>query len=137
MLSLAARQADIININFDLREGRINRKLARTGFAEATDDKLGWIREAAAERLGQVELSVTIFIVNVTDKREEVAAAMASGLGSETREILDTPHFMIGTLDQLAEDLQARRERFGISYVIVPAEVAESLAPVVERLTGT
>ena len=137
MLSLAARQADIININFDLREGRINRKLARTGFAEATDDKLGWIREAAGERLGQVELSVTIFIANVTDKREEVAAVMASGLGSETREILDTPHFMIGTLDQLAEDLQARRERFGISYVIVPAEVAESLAPVVERLTGT
>ena len=33
--------------------------------------------------------------------------------------------------------LVARRERYGISYVVVPGEAAESLAPVVERLTGT
>jgi hypothetical protein len=30
-----------------------------------------------------------------------------------------------------------RRERFGISYVILPGEVAEAFAPVVERLSGT
>lgn len=137
MLGLAAREADIVSINFNLSEGRINRDLVRTGLAEATDEKVGWIKEAAGDRLSKIELSVTIFVVNVTDDRDAVAAAMASGLGSEPREVLEMPHFLIGTVEQIIEALKARRERYGISQVIVPDDAAESLAPVVERLTGT
>jgi hypothetical protein len=37
----------------------------------------------------------------------------------------------------MREDLRVRRERFGISYVVLPDSAAESLAPLVERLTGT
>jgi hypothetical protein len=33
--------------------------------------------------------------------------------------------------------LRSRRDRYGISYVIVPGEAAESFAPVVARLAGT
>jgi hypothetical protein len=44
---------------------------------------------------------------------------------------------LIGTIEQIVGDLVARRDRYGISYVVVPGEAAESLAPVVERLTGT
>jgi probable F420-dependent oxidoreductase, MSMEG_2516 family len=137
MLGLAAREADIVSINFNLSEGRINRDLVRTGLAEATDEKVGWIKEAAGDRLSKIELSVTIFVVNVTDDRDAVAAAMASGIGSEPREVLEMPHFLIGTVEQIIEALKARRERYGISQVIVPDDAAESLAPVVERLTGT
>lgn len=137
MLRLAAREADIVSINYKLSEGRINRKLISTGLADATDEKLGWIKEAAADRLSEIELSVSIFVANVTDDRDALAAAMASGSGSEPSAVLETPHFLIGTVEQMIEDLQARRERYGISYVIVPGEVAESLAPIVERLTGT
>src|ERR1700686_1038073 len=59
MLRIAAREADIVNVNFDLREGAVNRNLVRTGLAEATDEKLGWIRDAAGERMERIELSVT------------------------------------------------------------------------------
>ena len=48
----------------------------------------------------------------------------------------EMPHFLIGTIEQIEEDLQTRRERYGFSHVIVPGEVAEQLAPVVERLAG-
>ncbi len=137
MLRLAAREADIVSINYKLSEGRINRKLISTGQADATDEKLGWIKEAAADRLSEIELSVSIFVANVTDDRDALAAAMASGSGSEPSAVLETPHFLIGTVEQMIEDLQARRERYGISYVIVPGEVAQSLAPIVTRLTGT
>jgi probable F420-dependent oxidoreductase len=136
MLRLAAREADIVNVNFDLREGRVNRDLVRTGLAEATDEKLGWIREAAGERLDQIELSVTIFLANITDDRESVAGVMAAGIGAESKDILAMPHFLIGTVDEVVEDLQARRERYGISCVIVPGEADESFAPVVARLAG-
>lgn len=137
MLRLAAREADIVNVNFDLREGAINRNLVRTGLAEATDEKLGWIRDAAGERMERVELSVTIFLANITDDRESVASVMAAGIGVEPKDILAMPHFLIGTVDQVVEDVQARRERYGISYVIVPGEAAESFAPVVARLAGS
>jgi probable F420-dependent oxidoreductase len=137
MLRLAAREADIISINFNLSEGKVNRNLVSTGRAEATEEKIAWIKEEAGERLPEIELSATIFVANVTDDRDGVAAAMAVGLGAEPRDVLALPHFLIGTVDQIVEDVLARRERYGISYVIVPGEAAESLAPVIERLTGT
>jgi probable F420-dependent oxidoreductase len=136
MLRIAAREADIVNVNFDLREGAVNRNLVRTGLAEATDEKLGWIRDAAGERMERIELSVTIFLANITDDRESVASVMAAGIGVEAKDILAMPHFLIGTVDEVVEDVQARRERYGISYVIVPGEAAESFAPVVARLAG-
>jgi probable F420-dependent oxidoreductase len=136
MLTIAGREADIVNINFDLREGRVNRRLIRTGKSEATEEKVGWIREAAGDRFDDIELSVTIFVTTITDEREVLAAGMAAGFELEAADVLAIPHFLIGTVDEIVEDLQARRDRFGISYVIVPGEVVESFAPVVERLSG-
>lgn len=137
MLTLAAREADIININYNLQEGRINRKMVRTGMASATAEKLEWIAQGAGDRLDELELSVTVFVANITDDREALAEAMGSGLGMETDEVLAIPHFLIGTEEQIADDLRARRERYGISFVVVPGEVAESMAPIVERLAGS
>jgi len=137
MLRLAAREADIVNVNYDLREGRINPALVRTGLAGATDEKLAWIKEAASDRIDHVELSVTIFFATITDDRVSLAAAVGRGFGAEAADVLDTPHFLIGTVDEIVESLRERRERYGISYVILPGEVAEAFAPVVERLTGT
>jgi len=137
MLTLAAREADIVNVNFDLREGRVNRRVARSGFAEATVEKLGWIKEAAGDRFEDIELGAWTFMANVTEGREEVAAAMATGFGAEARDVLEMPHFLIGTVDELVDDLRARRERYGFSFVVVPGDAAEAFAPVVERLSGT
>ncbi len=136
MLRLAAEQADIVSVNYKLTEGRVNRKLVRTGLAEATDEKLAWIRDAAGDRFSNIELCATVFVANITDDRDGAAAAFAAGIGAEPHEVLEMPHFLIGTVDQMVEDLQVRRERFGISYVVFPDAAAESLAPVVERLTG-
>lgn len=137
MLTIAGREADIVNVNYDLREGRINKKLVRTGMADATAEKLGWIREAAGERFEGLELSITIFVATVTDDRESLASGMAAGLGMEPADVMAIPHFLIGTVDQIVDDLCSRRERYGFSYVIVPGEFAEAFAPVVERLAGT
>jgi len=137
MLTLAGREADIVNVNFDLREGRVNRHLVRTGTADATEEKVGWIREAAGDRFDEVELSVTIFVTTVTDEREGMATGMGAGLELEAADVLAIPHFLIGSVDEIVDDLRSRRERYGISYVIVPGEVVEGFAPVVEKLTGT
>ena len=73
MLSIAAREADIVGVNFSLAEGEVNPVVAATGTAEATREKIAWIREAAGERLGTIEMNVTVFVCAVTDDREGMA----------------------------------------------------------------
>jgi probable F420-dependent oxidoreductase len=137
MLELAAREAETINVNFSLAEGRPGRRVARTGLAAATDEKLRWIRDAAGDRFEAIELGVWTFMAQVTDDRDEVAAMLAPATGVEPSDVLEIPHFMLGTTDQVAEDIVRRRERFGISHVVVPGDAADALAPVVARLAGT
>jgi hypothetical protein len=42
----------------------------------------------------------------------------------------------IGSVMQIAEQLQRLREQFGISYFVVGSENMEMFAPVVARLAG-
>jgi hypothetical protein len=51
-------------------------------------------------------------------------------------EILESPYVLIGTADQIIEDLQARRERWGISYLTIFEPYARAFAPVVAQLAG-
>ena len=43
----------------------------------------------------------------------------------------------LGSIDILCEELERRREEYGIHYVTVTDEVAEDFAPVVARLSGS
>ena len=136
MLELAAREADTINVNFSLAAGRPGRRVAQTGVAAATDEKLRWIREAAGGRMDELELGVWTFMAQVTDGREEVASMLAPAMELEPADVLEIPHFMLGTVGQIADDIERRRERFGITHIVVSGDAADALAPVVERLAG-
>ena len=50
--------------------------------------------------------------------------------------IAETPFALMGPPAKLVEDLLARRERWGFSYVIVGGEDVDSFAPVVAALAG-
>ena len=50
---------------------------------------------------------------------------------------LETPIAIVGTAEQMVDDLVARRERWQMSYVVVDDAAAEQFAPVVARLAGT
>src|SRR5438552_18578244 len=104
--------------------------------AAATDEKVGWVKQAAGQRFDSVDLGFTVFFANVTDDRESLASALAPSMGFEPQDVLEMPHFLIGTVAQIEEDLRARRERYGFSHVILPGESADELSPIVERLTG-
>jgi hypothetical protein len=51
--------------------------------------------------------------------------------------ISESPFALVGPPSKLAEDLIARRERWGFSYVIVGPDEAEAFAPVVAALSGS
>jgi probable F420-dependent oxidoreductase len=137
ILSLAGREADIVSVNFDLRSGTIGTQLGATATAEATAEKVGWVREAAGDRFDHVELSCTAYLTMVTDDRDGVAAGLGAGFGLDAEQVLGMPNFAIGTVGQIADQLERRRDELGLSYVVVGGECHEAMAPVVARLAGT
>jgi alkanesulfonate monooxygenase SsuD/methylene tetrahydromethanopterin reductase-like flavin-dependent oxidoreductase (luciferase family) len=49
-------------------------------------------------------------------------------------QIAASPAFLVGTPAQMAEDLLAAHERWGISHLIVPASDLDNLAPAIARV---
>ena len=137
ILSIAAREADIINVNFSMKAGAIVPEATATGSAEATKEKIAWLRQAAGSRINDIELSVTVFATVVTDDRERAAAQVSPMFGIPVEMVLESPHVLIGTVDSIVDDLQRRREEYGFSYVIFSGDVFESVAPVVSKLSGS
>lgn len=137
VLSIAAREADIVGINGTLRSGAVDAEAIATMSASAVDEKLGWVRDAAGGRFADLELNVRSFFVSVTNDRRGAAEGVAAMVGFSVEDILSTPFALIGTPGQIVEDLRERRQRWGFSYVIVGAEDVDAFAPVVAELAGT
>ena len=138
ILTLAACEADIVALTgVTFGQGGTGRDFS--GFtAGGTDERLRWIGAGAAGRLDQIELNALIQRVIVTDDRLRAAGELASQWKPLTAaEILDSPFVLLGTLDEIAEDLRRRRERWGISYYVVMESALDVFAPVVARLAGT
>jgi probable F420-dependent oxidoreductase len=136
MLSVAGREADIVNISFSGRAGALNSEFMSTGTAAATTKKVDQIRQAAGDRFSQIELSLPVFFGAITDDRKSDAERLARSLNLEPSEMLSLPHALVGSLDGIVEQLQRRREEYGFSYVIFARELYWEMAPVVAKLAG-
>jgi probable F420-dependent oxidoreductase len=136
VLTLAAREADIVGLSTVMASGSIDVAVAASATADAVDERVTWIRDAAGPRWDALELQVRVHLVVVTDRRREVAEQLAAGFGLTTAQALATPHALAGTPDEIADALLERRERWGISAIGISVEALDDLAPVVERLAG-
>ena len=136
MLNIAAREADIIGINGTLTAGVVGPDAIATMTAAAVDDRVEFLHTIGGTRLAEIELNVRAFIVRVTNERRAVMDQIAGFVQADASLVEESPFALIGTPAQLVDDLLRRRERWGISYVIVGAEDVESFAPVVAELAG-
>lgn len=137
MLTIAARQADIVGINPTIPNGAVDADAARTGLAEVTDQKLQWVKDAAGDRYADLEINLLNYACIVTDDREQVANDFAPLFGISPSDLLEFPHALVGTVDQICESIEANRERWDASYIVVQRDAMEAMAPVVARLAGT
>jgi probable F420-dependent oxidoreductase len=137
VLSFAARHADIVSINVNLREGTGGPETAPNASPERTREKVAWVREAAGERFDQLELNALIGFVMITDEAAGMAEAMAPHFGISADDALHIPVALLGTLDEMTEELEWRRQEYGISYWSIEADCWEDLGPVVAKLSGT
>jgi probable F420-dependent oxidoreductase len=133
MLRLAGRTADIVGIlPRALPRGDISAELSERT-PEAMDRKIGWVREGAGARFDQVELSQILSVHAVADHRA-AAESIAAERGWSVQDVLDMPSRVIGTPERMAEELLARRERYGLTYHVVSDRDMDAVAPVVRRL---
>jgi probable F420-dependent oxidoreductase len=142
LLTLAAREAQIIGLAPRLIQGDRPRVQARSLTAEATEEKISWIREAAGDRFGELELNTypaggpTVITANPPAEARRRADRIRAQTGVEltVEEILDSPHMFIGSIKDLTRKFSDLRERFGISSFLI--DDLDALAPVVEELAG-
>jgi probable F420-dependent oxidoreductase len=135
MLRLAAREADIINIApRPPTVGPTSR--GSMAFGLTIKDELAIIKEAAGERYDRLELCVFADRAVVTDDVAGASQKLAEGLGINLEQLEEMPHTLIGGPDVMVERIIEHRERYDISYRIVPGALMEAMAPVVSRLSG-
>ncbi|MGB3735270.1 MAG: TIGR03621 family F420-dependent LLM class oxidoreductase [Ilumatobacter sp.] len=137
VLSTAARLADIVGVNPNVGEGKVGPEAIASMSADATEEKLGWVRDAAGDRFDDIEISILKFVTVVTDARDAVAEKVAGGMGMDAATLLASPHTLVGSAEEVADELVAQRERWQGSYVTVQSDALESFAPVVAALAGS
>jgi len=128
MLSVAAREADIVSIG-----------PAHSLDEESLSTRVGWVREAAGARLGEMELNMNLAAVAVNGALPaSMEHRLRSFFGTSLEALVESgsPFVLSGSVEQMAAQLLERRARYGISYVCVSDEVLEEFSPVVRALTG-
>lgn len=116
VLQLAGRVADIVGFagithNHDATKVRLSH-FDGPGLA----DRIAVVRDAAGDRFDDIELNALIQSVVVTDNPRKAAADLAEAFDADPELLLSSPFLLIGTHEQMAEQLAARRAEFGISY---------------------
>ena len=137
LLAVAAREADIVGLTgIAFRRGGAQPDVSDFR-PTAVDERVRLLRETAAGRFEQLELNALVQRVIVTDDRHKAAQELTARWPHLTAdEILASPYVLLGTVDQLVDNLRARRDRWGISYVMTHEPFMDALAPVVARLAG-
>ena len=137
LLAVAAREADIVGLTgIAFRRGGAQPDVSDFR-PTAVDERVRLLRETAAGRFEQLELNALVQRVIVTDDRHKAAQELTARWPHLTADdLLASPYVLLGTVDQLVDNLRARRDRWGISYVMTHEPFMDALAPVVARLAG-
>lgn len=121
-LAVAAAKADIVTL-----------AIGALGSRAEMATLVGELRAAAGPRVGSLELLMNVFVIG-----DEVPAWIERFLGADAATMIahDSLTILRGSAQEMADELQRRREAFGTSYIAVNAAFIDQFAPVVELLTG-
>jgi probable F420-dependent oxidoreductase len=137
VLALAGEFADIVSIVPSLNAGHVGAEVAAESVVEKYTDRVRWVREAAGERAGDLELQCWTVAVQVVPNAAEVIASLAPLFDLTPEQLRSAPLALIGSAEEITELLRARRVELGFSYIVVHEAEMDALAPVIAELAGT
>src|SRR5262249_4650338 len=105
LLSIAAREADIVALG-----------VPQTESEPALAEKIDLLESAAGPRFEQIELNLNLMAVG-----DRVPRQVAARLGLTAADLVKAgaATAVTGSIDQMCETLLRRRERLGLSYLLV------------------
>ncbi|MFF7791700.1 TIGR03621 family F420-dependent LLM class oxidoreductase [Streptomyces sp. NPDC007991] len=106
--------------------------------ADELDERVARFLEFAEDyREEPPELNLLLQMVLGTEDREAAVQPFLEHVpGMTVDQVLELPVSLIGTLDEITEQVLARRERYGFTYLTVLEPYMEAFAPVMERVRG-
>jgi probable F420-dependent oxidoreductase len=137
MLAIAGERADIVIVNPILATGGQSPEVLADMTSKRFTAKIDTLRRTAELHHRDPEIAIRAFAVAVTSKTAAAAGALAATLGLTADDVLDSPFALVGSATELVATLHDRRDQFGVSYVIVPADQLDAFAPVVAALKGS
>ena len=122
MLELAGREADIVA--FGIQPTATEVDLAA---------RIDLLKSAAGGRFDQIEMNLNLMGIGT---RIHPWLVHRLGLTAERLQELGAVSCLFGTVDEMCDQLESRRDRLGISYLLVGDAFIDDFAPVVNRLSG-
>jgi probable F420-dependent oxidoreductase len=153
ILTMAAHRADIIQVLGQAfgTSGAVVDDLSSFQF-DAFEERVRWIADAAGDRFEDIELSLMLVFVAITDDVERAATGFLDFLSATVsryrgevgdvnvrlKTLIESPVVAIGSIDDICDKLRTMRDSLGVSYYVMPyGSTPTDLAPIVEQLTGT
>jgi hypothetical protein len=138
VLTLAGRTADIVGILTTSVASGVVVDDASERLAGAVAQKLAWVREGAGARYPELELSLipTLLFDEDRERGAEDLIAARGWQGVTAVDVLAMPSVFVGSLSQIADQMEERRARYGFSYYVVSDRQLDRVAPLVTRLSG-
>ena len=102
--------------------------------------QVDWLRAAAGERFASIELASIAFVVpegNPAAAQATAAIVKRFGIDLDSAIAEKAPNLLTGSTSAMIDQLQERRATFGLSYVVLGVQDADTCAPLVQRLAGT
>ncbi len=144
LLTLAGREAQMVGLAPRLRMNPQGTPVLDTPSITlaATEEKIGWVRAAAGQRFGEIELNTypSGGPMVLTSNAKAEAARRAEQLRDQTgveltiEQVLESPLVFIGSIKELTRKVLDLREHLGISSFLF--DDMEAFVPIVEELAG-
>jgi probable F420-dependent oxidoreductase len=136
VLRIAAEHADVVGlVGFTAGTGQVHTNLSHFTW-DGLAERITQVRRCAGDRFGDIELSVLVQKVDVTDDRRAAAEAFAGGLDVDLDILLDSPFALFGPATDIADQLARLRSEHGVTYVTTFEHSAEALAAAVAAGAG-
>lgn len=136
MLGVAARHADLVGLLPAPIKNSEDRDDPRDLLASALDQKISVLRSKAGDRFAKLQLS-TFVTIRITDQRYSATEALIARRrwsGIDVNTVWEMPTILIGSVTQICADLQARAERFGLSYLVTSDRALPALTEIIASL---
>ncbi len=134
-LDLAARHADIVGFTGASQISGEKMGTLRLASPEETRERVEGVRERAGARASALEFNVLVQGVFLTNDAEAKATELAMQFGDTgldtAQRVLDSPYVLVGTAEEIAEEILEMRERYGFGYVSAHGSSRDALAQVI------